>query len=441
MKQNRLKCLKIAMAMLIAALVCAGLSAPVGRVYAGGSANVTLAHIDGLPDGTAFTLNIYKVGSWTHAADGKVVIELDSALAANAKVDPVLVYESEADAEALLESSNNVGNYIKANSKEFTALDTQTVTAADTGGATFSGLADDGLYIVTGDTTTVDKKRWTPKSVYIDILNSDKSMTLNMIKMESAPIVDEYTIVKQWVADAKYEDNEKAARPASVDVEISYGNKLVDTITLSDDNNWSYKWKADESESDKVVYIKTVGDKEETQTVTDFGNDRAWHVTEVADELNVRYQATVTDPSEQLPGTFKIENKFDVTELKITKNLDGYVDAGASSNITVAFRITGKIGDEVVYTNVAGLTFKKGDDLSKTATVTNIPKGLESIEVEEVYAAGYTAKEKVQTKTEADADGTWKFEFDNTHGPGQGSGVVNRYEGGEYVEPGASAQE
>ena len=58
MKQNRLRCLKIAMAMLIAALVCAGLSAPVGRAYAGGSANVTLAHIDGLPDGTAFTLKI-----------------------------------------------------------------------------------------------------------------------------------------------------------------------------------------------------------------------------------------------------------------------------------------------------------------------------------------------------------------------------------------------
>ena len=460
MKMKRRTCLRIVTALLLTVLVTAGLYAPVSSTYAGGSARVTIAY-DGIKDGTEFTLKLYKIGSWTHQ-DGKAVLAIDSPLASAAKVPSVLVYEDESDAEALLETSNVVGNYIKSHSSDFTPVGTKTAAAGDESGALFGGLEDDGLYIVTGDTAVDGKKRWTPKSVFIDILNSDKSMTINMVKLESSPIIDQYTVVKIWDVEDEYKDKEAKARPASVDVEISYGDIIVDTVTLNKDNNWSYTWDADESESDKVVYSNSSHEKEGSNVISaslndDNGwsntfeleedHDRMWHVTEVSDEGNIMYDVPVVEePSESNPSRYQIINRYNVTELEIIKTLDGYVDAGSSSNITVAFKIRGMVGEDVVYNNTAGLTFEVGDELTKKAIVKNIPGGLDSIEVEEVYAAGYSVKDGEKTKTLTKDDiketgGVWRFEFENEPGPGRGSGVVNKYEDGKYVKPSETAAE
>ena len=443
MKTNRRTCLKIVTLMLLAVLVSACLNNPFGRTAAGGTAIVTLSH-DDILDGTEFTLNIYKVGTWIHDEDGKAVLKLDSDLATAAKVEAILPYSYEDDAtkEALLDSSRTVGDYIKGHSDDFTPLDTQTVIS---GGdpAVFSGLEENGLYIVTGDTTIVKKKRWTPISAYIDILNNEKTLALNT-KMESTPIVDDYSVTKAWNAEDKYKDKEKLARPKSIDVEITFGDHLVDTVTLSDANNWTYSWKVDESEEDAVKY--KAADQENWDAEKTFDStgitDRKWHVFEVADKSNIRYKVeSTTENTNTLSdtgvttGTYMISNKYDVTELEIIKNLDGYVDAGEASNITVAFKVKGFIGDTVVYENTAGLVFGPKDDLTKSKTITNIPSSIEKFEVEEVYAAGYEAEESKITKVEKDAEsGIWKFEFDNTHGPGQGSGVVNKFKDGKYTD-------
>ena len=452
MKMNRRTILKIVTAMLLTVFVTVCVHTPFGTTAAGGSVTVSLVH-DKILDGSEFTLKIYKVGKWIHTSEGKAVLQLDKSLADAAKVDQIITYESEEDAEALLNSSKLVGEYIKANSSDFTALDTQTVKAnGET--AVFSGLEDNGLYIITGDTAVVKKKRWTPVSVYIDLLNNDRTMELNTIKMNSEPIVDDYSVHKSWNAEDKYKEKEKKARPESVQVEIRYGNRLVDIVTLNEKNNWCYDWKSDESEDDVVVYSNVTHENPDAGVISqnlndengwklefEKGDDPQWHVVEVPDENNIRYKvgdivftSTVTDG--QVTGSFNVINEYDVTELEITKNLDGYVDAGSSSNITVAFSITGYIGDTVAYTNTAGITFEKGDPMSKTVTIENVPKKLTKIEVKEVYAAGYTAADgqTLQTLEQPDADGIWRFEFDNEHGPGQGSGVVNKYKDGEYTE-------
>ncbi len=446
MKMNRRTCLKVLPLILVAALVLVGLWSPIGETAAGGSATVTLAH-EGIVDGTQFILKLYKVGEWIHTDDpetGKpdAVLKLDDDLATAAKVRPVVAYSSENDPDAVLKSSKAVGDYIKGHSSDYTALDTKTITVG--GEAVFSGLADNGLYIVTGDTAIVGKKRWTPISAYIDILNGEKTLSLNT-KMESEPIIDEYTVTKAWNADPEYASKEEKARPKSIDVEIKYGDHLVDTVTLKGDSNWTYSWKVDESEPDEVKYKaadQDSWDASKTFDSTEIG-DKKWHVFEVADEGNIRYVVDETIPNASVQddgstkGSYLIANNYDVTELEIKKNLDGYVDGGAASNITVAFKVTGKVNGAVAYENTVGLTFEKGDDLSKTAYINNVPSGITEIEVNEVYAAGYEAEKSVITKTKKDEDGVWRFEFNNTHGPGQGSGVINRYENGEYQEAGS----
>ena len=127
--------------------------------------------------------------------------------------------------------------------------------------------------------------------------------------------------------------------------------------------------------------------------------------------------------------------------LEITKNLDGYFDGGENSNITVAFEVSGKntkTGE--TYTNHAGLTFTKDDDLTKTATVKDVPfdpknPGDWVITVTEVYSSAYELAEPERAEYYED-DGIWVVEIDNTFGGGPpGSGVVNVYKDGKYVDP------
>lgn len=123
--------------------------------------------------------------------------------------------------------------------------------------------------------------------------------------------------------------------------------------------------------------------------------------------------------------------------LVITKNLDGYYNGGDDSNVAAAFKITGKdyTGKEV-YTNYAGLNFSKGDKLSKTVTIENVPINLD-LTVEEVYSGNYKPEDGATHEVQySRKDNLWTVTFDNTHldKPHTGSGVVNKYVDGSISE-------
>ena len=452
MKMKKETTLVKAMIVLVLTIVMtAGLCGPDGSVYAGGSVKISLGTINGLPEGAEFTYNIYKVGSWTNV-DGKAVVELDDSVATSAGVSKSLPSPESANYNAqLVALADTVGNSTAVSSLTPAAT---AVSLKQNEEKSFGGLSDNGLYIIIGDPKIVGRKVWTPSSVFVSVLNGESKMEISnnvVTKMTVAPVVDEYKIVKIWNDD----NNAKDTRPESVDVEIYYNKELKDTVTLTEDNHWSYCWKTYETDENKVVYenndtnkdnviSKTLPVKDEegnevwSTEVGDFAEDGTWTVKEVNDRSLRKYTFTFDGPSEQKPGQFTLTNTYSTTDLEITKHLDGFFDTGDNSNVTVAFRITGKDADgEVVYTNYAGLAFSQNDvdengRFTKKATVTGIPLSAVTIDVEEVYAAGYSGK-KIAGPVKGDDD-IWTVTFDNTHGNHSGSGVVNKYEDGKIKE-------
>ena len=80
----------------------------------------------------------------------------------------------------------------------------------------------------------------------------------------------EYKILKLWKGDA-----EKDVRPVSIEVELFCDGELYETVVLSEENQWSYTWKAKEGSSWTAAernipegYNVTVGKRENTFILT-----------------------------------------------------------------------------------------------------------------------------------------------------------------------------
>lgn len=81
----------------------------------------------------------------------------------------------------------------------------------------------------------------------------------------------EYKILKLWKGD-----KDQAVRPKSIDVEVFKNGKSHTTFTLSEENNWSYKWSAPKDGASWTVaeknvpegYISTVEKKADTFVLT-----------------------------------------------------------------------------------------------------------------------------------------------------------------------------
>lgn len=80
----------------------------------------------------------------------------------------------------------------------------------------------------------------------------------------------EYKILKLWKGDA-----EKDVRPVSIEVELFCDGELYETVVLSEENQWSYTWKAKEGSSWTAAernipegYNVTIGKRENTFILT-----------------------------------------------------------------------------------------------------------------------------------------------------------------------------
>ena len=161
---------------------------------------------------------------------------------------------------------------------------TMTVTTDDSGCASFSDLTP-GLYL----TSAVEIAQEALTCVFQSALVALPGLTSGVwdydisvaAKPDILPPIDpdgetEFQVVKLWKGDEG-----KSTRPQSVQVEIFRDTISHRIVTLSAENNWSYRWISEEGVDWKVVernvpagYVMTVAQQETTFLITNTLPDR-----------------------------------------------------------------------------------------------------------------------------------------------------------------------
>ena len=170
--------------------------------------------------------------------------------------------------------------YILANG---VAADFHTVTDSD-GKASFNALKP-GLYLAITERVIQDKTTYVFGAALITLpgLGTDGlwqyQVDINAKSQIIPPSEDdeeiERKVLKLWKGDSG-----SSARPATIEVEIFRNGTSYQTVTLSEDNHWTYTWSAKDDGSDwKVVerniptgYTMTIEERESSFTLTNTYN-------------------------------------------------------------------------------------------------------------------------------------------------------------------------
>ena len=296
---------------------------------------------------------------------------------------------------------------------------------------------DNGIYLLIGYEQREGEYFWAPVPVLMMVLNKnvrfDIVSTDAVIKTVRRPVAYKHVLHKKW--DDK---GHEGARPTSVDVEIYYGDadgtSKIDTVTLSENNNWTYIWYSQEAADARIYTSKNpkTGVGVETEVLNDKNGytielppgDKVWGVLEkqtadldyytvslgpvIVQEGN-NTSSQQTDGSGQEPEGeedeydtgapadvtefFKLTNKFETRRVRIIKHLLNYLDHNDEgetyANTTVAFDVKGYVGPSTTpsYHNQVGMTFTAPGD--QEIVLNNIPVKVTRVVVEEIYNPNY----------------------------------------------------
>ncbi len=120
----------------------------------------------------------------------------------------------------------------------------QTAVSVD-GSLRFDNL-DKKIYLLTGDTVTVDRVRWIPSAVLFSVPQQD-DITGELIwditaggkyTREELPELTEVSVEKIW-NDKGFEQK----RPSSIKAQLLKDGEVYDTVELGKTNNWKHTWK------------------------------------------------------------------------------------------------------------------------------------------------------------------------------------------------------
>ncbi len=135
---------------------------------------------------------------------------------------------------------------------------------------TFAPLSP-GLYLLCGDTLVIDNTTYIPTTLLLEIDNSGQSVDLDaypkIIFRADSNDISRYAVKKIW----KDENGQPLENPPSVTVEIYCDNKVTETITLNEDNDWTHSWDGETKaewrvkEVDIPANCTVVYDSNETQ--------------------------------------------------------------------------------------------------------------------------------------------------------------------------------
>lgn len=180
--------------------------------------------------------NLYRVAD--RLTDGSYQLSGDFA-------DYSVSFEDQS-ASVLAEVASTLANYVVTDSIQAGAT---AVSDAD-GKVLFEAFSDgsdlsDGVYLAMGGSVELDGKKYTPVPMLMELASwSDENAQLVVyakIQVEEVPDEPtepvEYTVTKIW------EDEEgEQYRPATVTVEIYCDGEVVESVELSEENDWSYSW-------------------------------------------------------------------------------------------------------------------------------------------------------------------------------------------------------
>lgn len=479
MKQNRHRKLKsigvLALALMLAGSMFAFV--PKQTMAAGGTATVTLAKAEGLSDNTVFSFDMYKVGHFS--GPGLVLEDALSGSGENVNFPTGSDESPEEKAERMLESARNLASYIEDNDIELDTLPSFTLKPGESTGIY---VEENALYLVRSHTVRDAAKgavhNWTPQPVYVAILDGDSSITISnevVTKIVRTPVSLNHLVHKKW---NPLPEGVTLSNPEAVFVNIRYGSKIVDTVKLSNDNDWMYEWDSEE-DGDTYKYIGT--DDEGESKVVEFKpeGDPKWSCDEVLDaeayaanfeklaysnakarsfsddELKaiektaMRYKSypelqgdsdVQSDVQDDLIDRHVIVNEYNKKSLELTKKLDGYVDAGDRSNVTMAFRVIAYKNGSEIYNNVIGMAFSANSEVdsdglyTQTKTINDIPANADKVTVEEVYSGQYIGDDLQTIEGDDLKAAVLTVTMKNTHDFHQGSGVVNVYGDGDIKD-------
>lgn len=189
----------------------------------------------------------------------------------------------------------------------------------ENGEVTFTGL-DAGLYLVVGKTLKVDTHYYVPNATLVELKADDGNYKYNIYPKFEYEVANSeirnYTVEKKWSGD---EDN-LLERPISITVDLYKDEEYYDTVILSEENNWRYRWN-------------------------DLGNDSSWIVIE-----------------REIPVNYEVEIKFDSTRYSIVN----YYSVQQQSSTTTSTSYSTTVTTTTSTVSGAGII----DDNSGTGTIT-----------------------------------------------------------------------
>lgn len=103
-----------------------------------------------------------------------------------------------------------------------------------------------GMYLVLGTSTTDGEYRYTPSPILVSVPTRDiHDVWQYYVILEHNKVVKENLdqptthreVIKIW-----QDDGNESSRPAAITVQLLQDGNVYDTVQLSDDNNWMYRW-------------------------------------------------------------------------------------------------------------------------------------------------------------------------------------------------------
>lgn len=117
---------------------------------------------------------------------------------------------------------------------------------------------DNGLYLAVGNYLQVDQIVYFPSTLLLEINDTDATFSYDAFpkfyaeNLSSSSIA--YMVKKVWIDD----DDANLVRPVNVTVDLYQDDILHDTVILSEENDWKYRWESLNNESKWVAVEREI---------------------------------------------------------------------------------------------------------------------------------------------------------------------------------------
>ena len=370
-----------------------------------------------LPDDMQTKFKLYKVGTFSGERDenGRALLALYDAYK-NVKVDDVIVNLNNFETDEVgkwLSVANAIADIAATKTED------KTTSSDANGNFTFTDC-ENGLYLITGESKKIEDypnpgkaSYFWPQPMLVLVWNGSVEINLKP-QIES---VNKLRITKAWEGDKDVAD---LVRPAEITVKISYDKELWKEVTLNNDNNWTFEWETPKGmENPKLWSCEEVFEGDISKNYKTAGIDEKFLVgTDDAGNAETTYAKTIT-------------NTYDRKYLDIEKTVGSFASSGTEA-ATFVFQLIGKDKDESeVYNKYVGMNYDPAKPETHKLSVNDIPTGLDTLQVTEVYSSNYTPDQKTKTAILIEASDEvkehYEVSFENNN-PEQkfGTGIINK---------------